>query len=339
MKKQAFSVVLAIILCTGVIPYPVFGEDGFPSAWADAQVREAILAGLVPSALQSQYTQPITRAEFCLLAVNIYEGATGKEITARKSFVDTNDINVQKMGGLGLVNGIRGDIFSPCSSLTREQAAVILSNLAAASGFSLPDADTSFADADMISSWARKAVGQMQASSMMNGDTGNRFNPQSTYTREQSIVTMLRLYDTICKTKLAGSGGNPELTERSVYTTIMAHESRYPEGTAWTNENSYTWKGGIFRTGYACAAFAFMLSDGAFGDLPARKHTNIDDIKVGDVLRVDQDTHSVILLSRDAQKITLAEGNYNGTVHWGRELTWDELKATFDYALTRYPES
>lgn len=338
MKKQAFSVILAIILCISAIPYPVFAENGSPSPWVDAQVREAILADLVPSALQSQYTQPITRAEFCLLAVNLYEGATGKEITARKLFVDTNDINVQKMGGLGLVNGTQGDLFSPHSSLTREQAAVILSNLTAAVGFSLPDADARFTDVDTISSWAHKAVGQMQASAMMNGDTAGRFNPQSTYTREQSIVTMLRLYDTICKTKLAGSGDNPELTERSVYTTIIAQESQYPEGTSWTNENSYTWKGGIYHTGYACAAFAFMLSDGAFGDRPARKHTNIGDIKVGDILRVDQDTHSVILLSRDAQKITLAEGNYNGTLHWGRELTWDELKATFDYALTRYPE-
>ena len=39
------------------------------------------------------------------------------------------------------------------------------------------------------------AVGEMQASGIMGGTGNNLFSPQMTYTREQSIVTLMRLYE------------------------------------------------------------------------------------------------------------------------------------------------
>jgi len=43
------------------------------SSWAEIDVRNAITANLVPQSLQSNYTQTITRAECCALAVAMYE--------------------------------------------------------------------------------------------------------------------------------------------------------------------------------------------------------------------------------------------------------------------------
>ena len=128
-------------------------------------------------------------------------------------------------------------------------------------------------------------------------------------------------------------------TQAQVYERIVALKDQYPDGTPWTNDNYYDWNGGIYSRGYGCAGFAFLLSDAAFGDLPARLIEPVDfnDVRVGDILRINGDTHSVIVLTVGKDSVTVAEGNYNYSVHWGRALTAAEVNAA-DYMLTRYPE-
>ena len=158
-------------------------------------VNTAVEAGIVPETLQSAYTQATTRAEFCALAVELYETVLGTEITERATFSDTTDVNVEKMAGLEVVNGVGDGKFDPNASLTRQEAAAMLARLANVMEKPLTSGTASFADNASISSWAVEAVGQVQASGIMNGVEGNRFAPADPYTREQSIVTMLRLYD------------------------------------------------------------------------------------------------------------------------------------------------
>lgn len=127
-------------------------------------------------------------------------------------------------------------------------------------------------------------------------------------------------------------------TDAQVYSDMIALKASYPEGMTWNNSNYYSWKGGIYSGGYGCAGFAFMLSDEAFGYLPARKHTDFYNIKVGDILRVNQDTHSVIVLEVKEDSVVLAEGNYNNSIHWGRQMTLSAIQNTGTYVMTRYPE-
>ena len=165
------------------------------SPWAQVAVGEAIAAGIVPQNLQSNYSQATTRAEFATLATALYETVTGATITGRANFNDTNDINVQKMGYLGVVTGVGGGNFNPNGQLTREQAAVMLARLAEAMGRRITPTNLTFADNAQIATWAREAVGQMQSAGIMSGVGNNQFAPQGDYTREQSIVTIMRLYD------------------------------------------------------------------------------------------------------------------------------------------------
>lgn len=165
-----------------------------PSGWAAAAVDKAIANGFVPVPLRTRYTQTITRAEFCALAVQFYETYTGQEIDGRVSFMDTSDPNVGKAAYLGVVSGMGGAVFSPSFPLNREQAAVILTNLAKALGAPLPQAAPSFADNSAVSGWARDAVGQVQRAGVMTGTGNNTFAPQDTYTREQSIITVMNLF-------------------------------------------------------------------------------------------------------------------------------------------------
>ena len=172
---------------------PVFGVGAGPSSWAVKQVSQAVDAGLVPDNLQTQYTKTATRAEFCALAVELYETVKGAEITERATFSDTYDVNVQKMAALGVVNGIGNGKFNPDGQLTREQAATMLARLAEVIGKPLTASAPTFADNDAISSWAFDAVGQVKGAGIMDGIGGNTFSPQQPYTREQCMMTTLRM--------------------------------------------------------------------------------------------------------------------------------------------------
>ncbi len=175
------------------------GMDGsyqpITSEWASTDVQAAISEGLVPAYLQYKYTQPMTRGEFCALAVSLYEKVKGTEITQRSTFSDTCLDYVEKAAGAGIVNGVGGGKFAPENPLTREQAAAMLVRLASAvdQPLNASTPETEFSDLSAVSSWALEAVGQVQANGIMNG-VGGAFQPKGNYTKEQSIVTILRLY-------------------------------------------------------------------------------------------------------------------------------------------------
>ena len=131
-------------------------------------------------------------------------------------------------------------------------------------------------------------------------------------------------------------------TEKQVYETIIALKSSYPEGMPWNESNSYTWKGGdigLVETGTACQAFAFLLSDAAFGNLPAlqRDKYEFSDIKVGDILYGYN--HAVVILEVRDNDVVIAEGNWNGIVHWGRTMTKNQVLDPGYSIVTRYPGS
>ena len=70
---------------------------------------------------------------------------------------------------------------------------------------------------------------------------------------------------------------------QEVYDILIAFREKdgYTEGTAWTNEThpNYKWNGGtaggIASIGAGCVAFAYELSDAAFGNLPARMYSSV----------------------------------------------------------------
>lgn len=137
-------------------------------------------------------------------------------------------------------------------------------------------------------------------------------------------------------------------TYQEAYERMIALQTKYKEGMTWTNStpyslnNSYTWKGGKIEgvnSGVGCVAFAFLLSDEAFGNLPGRMLTEfkLSDVKVGDILRVDNYSHTVIVLQVSDTGVIIAEGNYNSSVHWGRSMSKDAVESA-NCLITRYPK-
>jgi len=192
-------------------PQPQILDESVVSEWASAYITKAHSLGLVPHSLfavsptATDYTLPITRAEFAALAVTLYETVTGAEVMGRTSFSDTTDIYVEKIAYLNVVFGVGNNHFDPYSQLTREQAAVILVRLFFAihayldtdlpTMLDLPHLADIFTDYEQVSPWAFDGVASAFVLGIMGGVGDGTFDPISQYTREQSIVTILRLFD------------------------------------------------------------------------------------------------------------------------------------------------
>lgn len=150
----------------------------------------------------------------------------------------------------------------------------------------------------------------------------------------------------------------PTPAEAYAAMTALQNQDGYKEGTVWTDyepfsdeKGYYHWKGGLLGgkriSAVGCVAFAFILSDAAFGSLPARMYAagefTYEDIKVGDILRVRNDVHTVIVLEVSDVGVVVAEGNistgdHKGKVHWGRGISREEVMRDTSHYITRYPD-
>jgi hypothetical protein len=199
MKKRILSLGLALTLAFAFVPATDAASLDTASTWARDGLTAAIAEGFVPSDLQNNYQNTITRAEFCRLAVSWVEYMTGKTIDAvlaeqgktrdPNAFTDTNDPNILAAFALGITSGIGNNQFNPNGSFTREQAAGMIMNVGKVAGMDTGNIPPSgFADMGSVSSWAADGVNFVRAYGIMQG-SNNQFNPRGVYTREQSILT------------------------------------------------------------------------------------------------------------------------------------------------------
>lgn len=159
-------------------------------------------------------------------------------------------------------------------------------------------------------------------------------------------------YDAMDGIDVAAEGYVP--TYQEAYDAMTALKETYPEGMKWTNfepygsngelGDAYTWNGGAVygaKSAVGCMAFAFILSDATFDNLPARViekgSFTFEDVKVGDILRINSNSHSVVVLRKSAGGVTVAEANYNSSVHWGRSMSAAAVEGA-DFIITRYPK-
>lgn len=183
--RSALAFVLIFLLFFGQIAFAA------PSSWASRSVTQLQLLGLLsgPLANSSLMQQPITREEFAELAVNLYLYVTGEAIESLSTVTDFTDTANPYVGAayrLGIIKGFSETSFSPKSPVTREQIAAMLHReillLGLAKGH---QSQKPFADAKKISSYAVKSVEFCQYYQLIQGGSGNRFDPMGKATREQ----------------------------------------------------------------------------------------------------------------------------------------------------------
>ena len=183
-----------------------------PSSWAAAEVNAAVAADIVPRSLCRDYTDKITRSEFCTFIMAMINKTCGVDSSNRllsklgieyvDGFTDTDSADVIAASLIGIVSGRGEGIFDPYSGITRQEAAKMLSSAASALGIEGGDSPD-FADIDTAAGWAVDSIRNTASivsnsgKNVMGGVGDNCFAPLGEYTREQSVLTVYRLFDSI----------------------------------------------------------------------------------------------------------------------------------------------
>lgn len=135
-----------------------------------------------------------------------------------------------------------------------------------------------------------------------------------------------------------------DLTEEAVRAAIRALRERYPTGSYYPAP--YVPRNPLDRPYSncdACAGWAMLCSDTAFGELLWRQVTNPrwEDIRAGDLLDWHDGTtgHVVVVLEKTAEYVKTTESGRGNMVRWGGQYFRWWLEGQPDYSLrTRYPQ-
>lgn len=184
-------------------------KDATLSDWAKEETVTAILEGLVPEELMGQYGKAITREEFCTLMVTLLEQESGKNIADyakskgaqySQPFTDTNSTSVGYAYALGIVNGVTKTEFAPGKTITRQEAATMLARTGKVLGLSAKTG-LDFADKGQFADWALDSIVYISSLSdptnsnrVMAGTGNGNFSPTDTYSRQQAILTTVRMF-------------------------------------------------------------------------------------------------------------------------------------------------
>ena len=178
------------------------------SGWAREAIQSGFEKGFIPFDIKNNYSNIITRQEFCRMAVKWLEYATGKDIDtllAEKgvsrnpnAFDDTSDPDILAACALGITSGTTAPTatvpgkFTPDGQFNREQAATMVRNTVKVYGADVSGCpDAGYTDIGSAANWAVDSINFCYAYNIMTGTNTNplTFNPQAVFTREQSIIT------------------------------------------------------------------------------------------------------------------------------------------------------
>lgn len=205
--KRVISIITAVCLSITALSGTIFAAesdktevDYIVSDWAAVDVDRAAKLG-IPGSFPSgrDLTQPITREMFCEAVFNLTSRITDDALSSDPDlckFTDVDNGKVNFLCGMGIINGKSETEFAPNDSLTREEAATI--SLRMINKVKPMPATTmwfNFTDLGDISDWAMDAVQTICNMGFMNGVGDNRFAPKDTYTEEQALLVLMRIYD------------------------------------------------------------------------------------------------------------------------------------------------
>lgn len=172
------------------------------SEWSTDYIVHAKDMGFLEGISDILYRENITSEKFCEIAYNMLDKSmkVNWQKVSPNPFNDTLNEKIFSLALEGIINGKGNYTFAPNDYLTREEAATILYRLAEYMNLDMLQSAYNedvgyYADKNMISEWAFNAVFYMKEMGVMLGTSDTEFSPKDTYTAEQAIATIIRLYN------------------------------------------------------------------------------------------------------------------------------------------------
>lgn len=189
-------------------------QHGIPSTWAKDKIEKNIKRNYVPTNIQSEYQNFITRKEFAqLLVTAVFEDFNNKlsekesiieewdfkkldldnflsKVSTTERFIDTESKYVKIANMLGMINGVGFNRFEPDEYITREQVAVMLINYfqTAIRGIDpnvdcknssrsyKPESEKVFADYSSLSFSGKEAVNRLLVMKILGGEKAAKYD-------------------------------------------------------------------------------------------------------------------------------------------------------------------
>lgn len=277
--KRAVCRLLAFALVLHLLP-AAFAYTNV-SNWARPEVRAMEELGLLPDSLDdADLTKQITRLDMCRIAVLAYERMTGLKLEqpAEHPFTDTQDPDVEKAFGAGLVKGKDAGKFMPGESLSRVDFFAFVSQFITAVGFAVEDgmyADLSaFSDAASMPQWAVKHAQLTVGLGVVKGSDGG-LDWSSLATAEQAIAMFYRAYLKVTEADRFPNASNWAMPSLAA----MYDLGLVPENVAMSDQTGPITRGDMCKV----AMRAYKLLTGIGGDEMGKPESPFTDTKDSDI--------------------------------------------------------
>lgn len=162
--------------------------------WAESVINEFVDKGYISGYSDNTFRpdNSITRAEFVSILNNVFglSKSSGKVFSDTKTHWAKNSIDIAVTNGV--CSGKSTTEFKPNDAITREEAAVMISNYKKISDSNF-DKLSKFKDAHKTSSWAKPGVEGTLDKGYMGGYSDNTFRPKNKITRAEAVSTLSRI--------------------------------------------------------------------------------------------------------------------------------------------------
>ena len=181
-----------------------------PSSWATSEIAKAWDIGrignnpkLLPSDFREDYQAPTTRLEFCVLIMEMMKKfgfiSPYYNVLEIKSFEDVQEYKntIGAAAALGIITGTSDTTFTPDRLITRQEAAVLLTQAMDALHLTYPETSVPWTDQGDMFDWAVEKTSVVYHLGFMGGTNTSKlvFSPKMYYSHEQTVITVLRLYE------------------------------------------------------------------------------------------------------------------------------------------------
>lgn len=166
-------------------------------SWAKEAINALYAKGIVSGTDETNFApeENVTREQFAKLAVLTF----GFETEGQNA--DFSDVEKTRWSypyiacgyNKGIIKGTANNLFSPEEYITREDMAVILKRCGDICGIEFGEEKTDFSDWDMISDYAKEAVGALAGGGYINGTGSGAFEPKAKATRAEAAKILYEM--------------------------------------------------------------------------------------------------------------------------------------------------
>lgn len=159
--------------------------------WAASFIHKADSLSIVSESMREDMKAAASRLEFVEALIKAIEYKKTIKDFENESVVDTTSIAVKKAYKLKLLTYNEAKTFGPDRKITREEVAVILDKLA--SVIKLEDKFENKLIYNDASEWAIASIDSVIRKGLLLGDNNLKFNPKKNMTRQEVLITVLRI--------------------------------------------------------------------------------------------------------------------------------------------------